>query len=134
MEVWGIAHRIILYILSTIGKGLTCFPAPFLTFGVCLPTHDYTMSVPKALHDYKVSHCSSQCVNLFQLPKVKMNGTLLCQNKPVRGRVNPVLGYCSFLSTTQVVILWGHKKGSFNKKKKKSDAFHCQNSLNSERR
>lgn len=117
MEVWGIAHRIILHILSTTGKGLTYFPAPFLTFGVCFPTHDYIMSVRKALHDYKMFHGSSHCVNLFQLPKVKMNGTLLCQDKSVRGCVHPLLGYCSFLSTTQVVILWGHKTGSFNQNK-----------------
>lgn len=30
------------------------------------------------------------------------------------GHVRPVPDCCSFLSTTQVVILWGHKTGSFN--------------------
>lgn len=129
MEVWGIAHRIILYSPSTIGIDPYLFSCPFSYLWCLFPNTWLTMSVPKALHDYKVSHCSSLCVNLFQLPKVKMNGTLLCQDKPVRGCFHPVLGYCSSLSTTQVVILWGHKTGSFNKKKKKVMHFTARIAL-----
>lgn len=66
-----------------------------------LPTQELVVSSCEALCDCLEPHCSSHCVNLFQLFKVRMNGIPLCQDEPPKRHVHLLSGCCSSLSATQ---------------------------------
>lgn len=125
MEVWGtimVRMRVywLLHSFSSIDRS-NLSSCPFFTFFVfvvaVVSQHKKRPGAAAKPCMIAWPHCSAHCVNLFQLFKVKMNGTLPCQHKPERGHVHPASDCCSLLSATQALILRGQNTESFNKTK-----------------